>query len=206
MQARNLIAAFVAAPLLTGLGFAFGPGLSTAATPATVATTAADSFAVDLAHSHVLFRTKHLGLSYAHGRFNVFSGSFKLGDSPSIRIEIDATSIDTQNEKRDGHLKGPDFFDSAQFPKTTFKSTKIEDQGDGKFAVTGDLELLGKSKKISFEATKIGEGPDPWEGFRAGLHASFTFKRSDYGMSWGIENGSVGDEVFVEISLEGIRE
>lgn len=205
MRTRTLVAALVAAPLLTGLGFAFGPGLSTAAAPV-ASSSAADSFGVDLVHSHILFRTKHLGLSYAHGRFNVFSGKFKLGEAPSIEIEIDATSVDTQNEKRDGHLKGPDFFDSEQFPKTTFKSTKVEDKGDGKYAVTGDLELLGKSKKISFEATKVGEGSDPWEGFRAGLHASFTIKRSDYGMNWGIENGSVGDEVLIEVSLEGIRE
>ena len=205
MQTRTLLAALVAAPLLTGLGFAFGPGLSTAATPAAPATSESTTFDVDLAHSHILFRTKHLGLSYAHGRFNTFAGKFELDGSPSIQIEIETNSIDTQNAKRDGHLKSPDFFDSEQFPKATFKSTKIEDQGEGKYKVTGDLELHGKTKKISFEAIKIGEGPDPWEGFRTGLHANFTIKRSDFGMTWGLDKGSVGDEVFIEVSLEGTR-
>lgn len=207
MQTSTLIAALVAAPLLTGIGFAFGPGLSSASSLPSAAerAAAADTYGVDLAHSHILFRTTHLGLSYAHGRFNMFNGEFKLGDSPSIRIEIDTSSIDTQNEKRDGHLASPDFFDAEQFPETVFQSTKIEDQGDGKFKVTGDLELRGKKKQLSFDATKIGEGPDPWEGHRAGLHASFKIKRSDFGMDWGLDNGSVGDEVLVEVSLEGIR-
>ncbi len=207
MQTRTILAALVAAPLLTGLGFAFGPGLSTAATPvAPVTSTAAPTFNVDLAHSHVLFRTKHLGLSYAHGRFNTFSGKFTLGDSPSIEIEIDAASVDTQNEKRDSHLKNADFLNAGEFPTISFKSTKIEATGEAEYTGTGKLTLLGKEKDVSFTAIKVGEGDSPWDDYRAGLYATFTIKRSDFGMNWGLESNSVGDEIMLEVSIEGIRE
>jgi polyisoprenoid-binding protein YceI len=208
MQTRTILAALVAAPLLTGLGFAFGPGLSTAATPAAPSTSsaAAPTFNLDLAHSHVLFRTEHLGLSYAHGRFNTFGGKFELGDSPSIEIEIDAASVDTQNEKRDSHLKNADFLNAGEFPKISFKSTKIESAGEDRYTGTGKLTLLGKEQEVSFEAVKVGEGDSPWDDYRAGLHASFTIKRSDFGMNWGLESNSVGDEILLEVSVEGIRE
>lgn len=206
MRNRSLLlAAAAAAPLLTGLGLAVAahaPAPAVAAAP----TVASDDYAVDAAHSHVLFRTTHLGLSYAHGRFDRMSGSFRLGDTPKIEMEIDLTSVDTQNEKRDAHLKGPDFFNTAEFPKATFRSTAVEKKGEDTWRVTGQFELLGKKREVAFDATKIGEGKDPWEGYRAGLHAEFTIKRSDFGMNWGIENDSVGDEVLIEVSLEGIRE
>ena len=204
MRSKTLVVALAAAPLLTGLGFALAPQPIEPTT--TRAATAADTFQVDAGHSHVLFRTTHLGLAYAHGRFNGMSGTFTLGDAPSIEITIDATSVDTQNAKRDGHLKGPDFFNSGEYPNATFKSTKVESSGEDTFTVTGDLILLGKSKSYTFEAKKVGEGKDPWEGYRAGLAASFEIKRSDFGMNWGLDNGAVGDEVLLEISLEGVRE
>lgn len=205
MRTRTLVAAFAAMPLLTGLGFAFVPRDAALSSPA-APPTAAVSFRVDPVHSHVLFRTKHMGVSYAHGRFNAFEGKFTLGESPSIQLTIDTSSVDTQSEKRDGHLAGPDFFDSGQFPRAKFKSTKIEDKGDGKYAVTGDLELRGKSKEIRFEAIKVGEGAGPRDSYLAGLHAGFTIQRSDFGINYGIENGGVADDVLLEISLEGIRE
>ena len=203
MRTQTIALALVAAPLLTGLGFALAP---TAAEPAAAAPAAQSSdFGVDLSHSHIGFRTKHLGLSWARGRFDQFTGSFSMGDAPSISIDIDTSSVDSQNTKRDDHLKGPDFFNSGEFPKATFRSTKVTSAGEGRFSVTGDLEMLGKTKQLSFEAELVGEGPDPWEGYRAGLSAEFMIKRSDFGMTWGIENGAVGDEVFLRVDLEGVR-
>lgn len=206
MRTRTLLAAAVAAPLLAGLGFAFLPTPAAAsATPAPVAA-AAETYSVDTAHSHIQFRTTHMGVSYAHGRFNDFTGDFALGDAPSVRLEVQAASIDTAVDKRDDHLRSPDFFNAKQFPKITFASTKIEKQGEDAYSVTGDLTLLGKTKEVSFEAKKIGEGERGRAGYLAGVHASFPIRRSDFGMTYGIENGGVGDEVLLEISLEGGRE
>ncbi len=202
MRTRTLLIAAAAAPLLAGLGFAVAANRPAAVVAPTLQS---NEFSVDAAHSHVLFRTTHLGLAYAHGRFDRMSGSFRLGDTPKIEMEIDLTSVDTQNEKRDTHLKGPDFFNSTEFPDATFTSSAIEKTGEDRYRVTGHLEMLGKKREVAFDALKVGEGKDPWEGYRAGLHASFTIKRSDFGMTWGIENGAVGDEVLIEISLEGVR-
>lgn len=205
MQTRTILAALIAAPLLTGLGIAVASGPAPAAA-APAASNAATTYKVDAVHSHVLFRTMHLGVSYAHGRFNTMEGEFSFGDSPSIELKIDTSSVDTQNAKRDSHLKGADFFDAAQFPTARFKSSKIVDKGDGKYDVAGKLELLGKQKQVNFEAQKLGEKTIEGRGQAAGVHASFTIKRSDYGMTWGVENGAVGDEVTIEVSLEGTAE
>lgn len=170
---------------------------------------AAQSFTVDSGHSAALFRITHLGVGAFHGRFNEVKGSVTWSDEnlagSSVEVEIPIGSLDSNSEKRDQHLKSPDFFSAKQFPVMTFKSSSIKKEGQG-YAITGTLTLRGVSKEITIQATKIGEGDrGPRFGYRAGFETLFTIKRSDYGMTWGVKNKALGDEVRVTIALECLR-
>ncbi|RDL43729.1 hypothetical protein DN730_13360 [Marinomonas piezotolerans] len=162
----------------------------------------AADYNVDPAHSAVLFEVGHLGVSTTPGRFNEFEGSFSLDEgnkSGKVEFTIQADSVDTNHEARDKHLRSPDFLDVKQFPTLTFKSTAF----DGK-SLTGDLTLHGVTKSVTFDVEKVGEGKDPWGGYRAGFEASTTIKRSDFGVSYFIPG--VTDETEIEVFIEGIRQ
>ncbi len=170
---------------------------------------AAQAFTVDSGHSVALFRITHMGVGAFHGRFNEVKGSVNWADDnlagSSVSVEIPIGSIDSNSEKRDQHLKSPDFFSAKQFPVMTFKSSAIKKEGEG-YAITGTLTLRGVSKEITVQATKIGEGDrGPRFGYRAGFETVFTLKRSDYGITWGVENKALGDEVRVTIALECLK-
>jgi polyisoprenoid-binding protein YceI len=123
-------------------------------------------------------------------------------DLKGLTIEIDAASINTGNKKRDDHLKGPDFFNVKQFPKLTFKSTKVEKKGDA-YSVTGDLTIHGVTKSVTVDVKKTGMGKDPWGNERIGFTTNFTIKRSDYGITH-MANG-LSDEVQLMLSAEAIK-
>jgi polyisoprenoid-binding protein YceI len=167
------------------------------------------SFEIDASHSAVIYRIKHLGVAYNYGRFNDVSGSFVFdADEPeasSISVEIDTASVDSGNEKRDNHLRSPDFFNAKQFPTATFESTSVRKTGPSVYEVTGDFTMLGQTMPITATINKTGEGKDPWGGFRSGIETTFTIKRSDFGMMYMVENGGLGDEVRLTVALEGIR-
>ncbi|HEX6964063.1 MAG TPA: YceI family protein [Lacipirellula sp.] len=171
---------------------------------------AADEFAVDNSHTSVIFGVSHLGYSFTYGRFNKVSGAFTLDpagpEASTFQLAIDASSIDTNDAKRDEHLRGPDFFDAGQFPAITFKSTKVEGKRTDAgmtLLVTGDLTMHGVTKPVTLELQKLGEGPGPGGGFRTGFNCQAKLKRSDFGMTNMIP--SVGDEVAITISFEGVR-
>jgi polyisoprenoid-binding protein YceI len=164
----------------------------------------ADTFNIDAGHSAVMFKVKHFGVSNAYGRFNKFSGTYTSGDAPAVTIEVDAASVDSANAKRDDHLKGPDFFNVNETPKITFKSTKWEDKGEGLAHVTGELTLHGVTKTVTIPVTKVGEGNDPYGGYRVGFEATFTIKRSEFGISYGLP-AAVGDDVTLIVSVEAVR-
>jgi polyisoprenoid-binding protein YceI len=165
-----------------------------------------EKFGVDPDHSSVSFKIQHLGLTWIHGRFNEFSGGFVLDKEDPSRSSFDLTiktaSVDTNNAKRDGHLKSPDFFNAKQFPVITFKSTMIKAAGSG-YQVTGNLTLNGVTKPISFtlEGGKTAEFPKGT--VRIGYFTDLTLKRSEFGM--GKMVGPLGDEVKVSIGLEGLK-
>lgn len=175
--------------------------------PATEAGAPADNaWKVDSTHSSVVFKVKHAGASWFYGTFSDISGSFTLdpaalGDA-KIALEIDAQSIGTRDEKRDQHLRGPDFFDAKQFPKISFASTKVAKAGDG-FLVTGNLTLRGETKPIEVQVAKTGEGE--FYGKRVGYEATFAIKRSDFGMDYGIADKALGDEITLWIAVEGVQ-
>jgi polyisoprenoid-binding protein YceI len=167
---------------------------------------AADAFQVDAVHSSVLFRVKHMNVSYTYGRFNDVSGHFLLDEADPSKSLFDLTvkseSIDTANTKRDNHLKGTDFFNAKQFPTITFKSKSVK-KGDSGYDVTGDLTLHGVTKPVTFRVASTGTGRGMIGGTLAGVEASVVIKRSDFGMTFMV--GPVGDEVTVTVALEGGR-
>lgn len=168
----------------------------------------ADSYKIDPVHSTIVFRIQHLGVSYFFGRFNQPEGYLRIDkDNPrnsAIDIKAEVENIDTDNEKRDTHLKSPDFFDSKKYPWISFKSRSVKPQTDDKFEISGDLTLHGVSRPVTVTAVHTGEAEDPWGGYRIGFETAFSIKRSEYEMA--AMQGAVGDEVMITVSVEGIRE
>ena len=160
------------------------------------------------AHASINFKIQHLGYSWLTGRFNDFKGTFSYDDNAptaaKIMVTIDTDSIDSNHAERDKHLKSDDFLNTDDYPEAKFVSTKVVDKGDGTMDVMGDFTLHGVTKPITIEAKKIGEGKDPWGGYRAGFEASTTIQRSDFGVSYFIPG--VTDETELEVFIEGIRQ
>ena len=166
----------------------------------------AAEYKIDPTHSFVEFRIQHLGFSWMYGRFNAISGEFTLDtDKPkssSISLEIDTYSIDTNHAERDKHLRSEDFLDIKKYPTASFKSTKyIGDAESG--VMEGILTLHGVSKKIKIDVKKVGEGTDPWKGYRAGFIGTYTLSRRDFGISYDL--GPAGDTMEFSLGIEGIR-
>jgi polyisoprenoid-binding protein YceI len=170
----------------------------------------AATWEIDAAHSNVGFVVKHLVIAKVRGNFKSYSGTIVVDEKdPSkskVDVKIDPASIDTDNGKRDDHLRSADFFDVAKFKDMSFKSTKVERLPDGKLKITGDLTLHGVTKSVVLDA----EGPspelkDPVGNPHIAFSATTTIKRADFGLLWNkaIEGGSVvGEDVKVEIDLE----
>ena len=167
---------------------------------------AADTFKVDPVHSFVLFSVQHLGIANTYGRFNDISGTVVFDkDNPSkssVELSVQVESLDTHNSIRDRSVKSPDFFDAKQFPTMTFKSTKVEGSGD-MLKVSGDLTIHGVTKPLTVDFRKGGEGKGVFGEMRGGGETHFTIRRSDFGMNF--QQGAVGDEVNITLSLEGIK-
>jgi polyisoprenoid-binding protein YceI len=161
----------------------------------------AETYSVDTVHSALLFRVKHAGTSNAWGRFNDVTGTVTAKDGvlSGIDIKVKADSVDTANGKRDEHLKGPDFFNTKQFPEISFKSTKVKKLDDTTFEVTGDLTLHGVTNPTTVKLTKTGSGNMKGKDL-VGYDTNFKIKRSDFEMKQMI--GPLGDEVFLIVSLE----
>jgi polyisoprenoid-binding protein YceI len=173
---------------------------------AAAAVRAADDYTLDGMHSSVSFKIEHLGLSWVHGRFDNFSGNFTIDpDDPSkssFSMTIKPESVDTNNKKRDDHLRSPDFFNVKQYPTLTFKSTAVK-AIDGGYEVTGDLTLHGETKPVTL-SLKGGKKAEFPKGFqRTGYSTDLTLKRSEFGMDKMV--GPLGDEVLIAISFEGVK-
>lgn len=167
----------------------------------------AADYKVDIkgAHAFINFKANHLGYSWLTGRFNKFDGNFsydaKNPGASKIVIDIDPSSIDSNHAERDKHLRSADFLAVDKFPKSKFVSTKITDLGDNKLKVEGDFTLHGVTKPIVIDAVKIGEGKDPWNGYRAGFAGTTTINVADYDF----KSAWVG-EVELELLIEGIKQ
>ena len=167
----------------------------------------ADTYKIDPVHSSVVFNIKHMGVTQFYGAFKEITGTvnFDAADpaKSSVELTLPVESLDTRNEKRDQHLKSPDFFNAQQFPTITFKSNKIEGTGDT-FKITGDLTLHGVTKPVTAEFKKGGEGKNQKGQVLSGGEVRFAIKRSDYEMKFMM--GPLGDDVNIVLGLEGAKQ
>lgn len=159
---------------------------------------------VDTVHSSAVFRIKHTGTSFFYGTFGKTTGTVALDPkapaSGKIAIEIVVDSIHTHDKGRDQHLLGPDFFDAKQYPVMKFTSDSIAAAGADAYEVKGTLQLHGKSQPLTVKVQKTGEGEMRGQK-RIGFETTFTIKRSDFGMEYGLAQQALGDEVQVTLSV-----
>ena len=166
---------------------------------------AKETFNIDSVHSTAIFRVQHLGAGNFYCRFNELEGTidWDAEAGPSFDVSIKIESVDSGNEALDRHLKNADFFDAKQFPTMTFKSTGAKKMGDN-WKVMGEMTMHGVTKAVEVDMEFVGRA-DVGRGDRVGFETTFTVKRSDFGMKWGVENGALGDATKIIVSLEGIK-
>jgi polyisoprenoid-binding protein YceI len=167
----------------------------------------ADDYVIDAAHSGVTFQISHMGVSYIPGRFNEFSGNFTIDTSDpaksSFSLTIKTESVDTNNSKRDEHLRAPDFFNAKQFPTITFASTAVK-AVEGGYEVTGDLTMHGETKPITFSLKGGKTAEFPPKVIRTGFTSpQIVIKRTDFGV--GKPMPVLGDDVYIAVSFEGTK-
>ena len=189
----------------------------TTTTPATrtidgVELPAPGTWAIDLAHSSANFKVKHLGLGRTRGRFTQFVGTVEVGENPvdtTVVLTIDAASVDTHDDGRDEHLRSADFFDVANNPSLTFRSTGVRGGGES-WKLDGELAIAGVTKAVSLDVDYEGVTVDPWGGNRAGFTATTQVNREDFGLTWNaaLEAGGflVGKNVSIELEVELVRQ
>jgi polyisoprenoid-binding protein YceI len=168
--------------------------------------TSPGKYMIDKNHSGVTFAINHLGYTNVIGRFNKISGNFivKKDDTSTLNVSIESASVDTNNDKRDDHIRSPDFFNVKQFPTIEFSSPLNIVDINEQAVIEGTLTLLGVSKPITLHISKGKEGIDPWGLYRAGYSATGAIKRSDYGMNF--MQGGLGDEISIKINIEAIKQ
>ncbi len=166
----------------------------------------------DLTHSSIGFHVRHLMVSKVHGRFHTWTGKLALDEADltksHIEVAIDATSVDTKEDKRDAHLRSPDFLDVEKFPTITFKSTAITRDGDD-YQMTGDLTIHGVTRQVVLAVEGGQQVKDPWGGTRTGFSAKTAISRKDFGLTWNLalEAGGfvVGDKLEIALEIEAVR-
>lgn len=176
-------------------------------------TTLTGEYTLDPSHSRIGFVARHAMVTKVRGSFNAFTGAASIdGTDPSkssVSVTIDASSIDTRNADRDGHLRGNDFLDLETYPEITFVSTSISESGDDTFDVTGDLTIKGVTKEITVPFSFEGTATDPFGNSRVGFEGSTTINRKDYGVTWNavLETGGVlvSDKITLEFEISAIK-
>ena len=172
-----------------------------------LSTHGADTYKVDPVHSSVVFSIKHNGVTNFYGAFKEISGTvaFDAADpsKSAVELTVPVESVDTRSDKRDQHLKSPDFFNAKQFPAITFKSNKIEGSGES-YKISGDLTIHGVTKPITVDFKRGADGTGGGGKTVGGGEARFTIKRSDYDMKFMV--GPLGDDVNIILSLEGAKQ
>ena len=172
---------------------------------------AAGTYALDVSHSTVGFSVRHLMVSKTKGRFADFTGTVTIAGDPlasSVEVDIQAGSVDTRDETRDGHLRSPDFFDADAFPSISYRSTKVTPAGQGVWKVEGDLTVRDTTVPVPLEVTFEGAAKDPWGGTRIGFTARAELDREAFGLTWNqaLETGGVlvGKQVRIDIDAEAV--
>jgi polyisoprenoid-binding protein YceI len=159
-------------------------------------------------HAFVTFKISHLGYSWIYGSFKDFDGSFSFDatnpEASKVKVNLKTASLDTNHAERDKHLRGEDFLNVSKFPEATFASTAVKSTGTGTADISGELTLNGVTKPVVVAAHFIGEGKDPWGGYRAGFEGSMTLHLKDFGMAYDL--GPTSENMQLIISFEGVRQ
>lgn len=160
------------------------------------------------AHASILFRVNHLGFSWVTGRLEKFNGSFNYDaadpNSSSVAITIDAASVNTNQAERDKHLRSSEFLDVSTYPEITFVSTSYKTNGDGSGVLKGDLSLHGITRPVTIDVTRVGEGDDPWGGYRAGFEGTAKLKLKEFGIDYNL--GPMAETIYMDFNIEGVRQ
>lgn len=160
------------------------------------------------AHASINFKIKHLGYSWLTGRFDKFGGKFSYDpanvSASKIEVNIDTSSVNSNHAERDKHLKTDDFLDVSAFSNAKFVSESVTKKSDGQLAVTGMLTLHGVSKTITIDAQAVGEGKDPWGGYRAGFSGTTTIALTDFAIK--LSAGPASTHVQLDLHIEGIKQ
>jgi polyisoprenoid-binding protein YceI len=168
-----------------------------------------DTFNIDPGHSTVGFKVRHMVLTNVTGRFDAFEGVINYDaeniENSSVEVKIEAASINTNHEKRDGDLRGGEFLAADKHPEITFKSKKVIESEDGYVAV-GDLTIRGVTKEVELPFTLAGPITSPWGQMVIGVEATLEINRQDYGVTWSkkLDNGGLvaGDQIKIELNIE----
>jgi polyisoprenoid-binding protein YceI len=169
---------------------------------------------IDPAHSEAQFAVKHMMFTTVRGNFNVLSGHLHIDEQHPenswIDAQVDASSVDTRSDYRDGHLRSADFFDVEKYPTINFKSNKVEHLKGDEYNVLGDLTMHGVTKPVQFKAEYAGKGKSPYGKVVAGLSAKTKINRKDFGLNWNqaLESGGVlvSEDVTIEIDLQAVEQ
>ena len=171
---------------------------------------AANNWNLDKSHSGITFSVRHMMITNVRGGFNEFDATVSADASDLASLDatltIDVNSIDTKDAGRDGHLKGPDFFNAEQFPQIAFKKTSLVSKGGDDYSLTGDLTIAGVTKSVTLNTEISGPAKDPWGNTKFGVVADGVISRSEFGLTWNaaLETGGllVGDAIKIHIALE----
>jgi len=159
-------------------------------------------------HAFVNFKISHLGYSWLWGTFKDFEGSFSFDaaqpEASKVEVTLQTASVDSNHAERDKHLRSEDFLNVSEHPTATFESTLVKSTGEGTADITGDLTLNGVTKPVVIAAKFIGEGKDPWGGYRAGFEGTTTLKLKDFDIK--MDLGPASQTVDLIISVEGVRQ
>jgi len=159
-------------------------------------------------HAFVNFKISHLGYSWLWGTFKDFDGTFSFDaaqpEASKVSVTLKTASLDSNHAERDKHLRGEDFLNVAKHPTATFESTSVKSTGEGTADITGNLTLNGVTKPVVIAAKFLGEGDDPWGGYRAGFEGSTTLKLKDFDIK--MDLGPASQTVDLIISVEGVRQ
>ncbi len=170
-------------------------------------------YTIDTAHSRAGFVARHAMVTKVRGSFNDWQGTAHIdGENPSnssVRVEIQAKSIDTRNSQRDEHLRSNDFLDMDTHPEITFVSTAVEQTGDSTYRVTGDLTVRGVTRPVGIDFEYTGTAVDPYGNRRVGLEGSVVINRKDFGVTWNavLEGGGVlvSEKITLELEVSAIK-
>jgi polyisoprenoid-binding protein YceI len=168
------------------------------------------TYNVDGSHSNVGFEVRHMGIATVRGQFKKFEGTVEASEGAlTLSGTVEVSSVDTGDENRDGHLQAPDFFDAAQFPQISFRSTGAQAAGDGKLKLTGDITIKGITKSIELVG-EIGEnGQDPWGNERIGFEVEGKIDRREFGLEFNqtLPNGNllIANDVKLVVSVSAVK-